>query len=54
MNSKSGKEQKKDHHVRGSPNFDSNSATEQKIGQNNNALILGRFSINTRTRPSIA
>ena len=42
MNSKSGEEQKKGHHVRRSPNFDSNSDTEQKKGQNDNGLILGR------------
>ena len=52
MNSKSGEEQKKEHHVRRSPNFDSNSDTEQKKGQNDNVLILGQVSINTRTRPS--
>ena len=40
MNSKSGEEQKKGHHVRRSPNFDLNSDTEQKKGQNDNALIL--------------
>ena len=44
MNSKSGKQQKKDHHVRRNPNFDSNSDK----GQNDNALILGRVSMNTR------
>ena len=49
MNSKLGeKQKKKGHHVRRSPNFDSNSDTEQKNGQNDNALILGRVSINTR------
>ena len=42
MNSKSGEEQKKGHHVRKSPNFDSTSGAEQKKGQNDNALILGR------------
>ena len=56
MNLKSGEEQKKKkkkgHHVRRSPNFDSNSDTQQKNGQNDNALILGRVSINTRTLPS--
>ena len=30
MNSKSGEEQKKGHHVRKSPNFDSKSGAEQK------------------------
>ena len=44
------KSKKKVHHVRRSPNFDSNSDTEQKKGQNDNALILGRVSINTWTR----
>ena len=34
--------------VRRSPNFDSNSVKKQKKGQNNNGLILGRVSINTR------
>ena len=53
MNSKSGEEQKKGHHVRRSPNFDSNSDKKQKKGQNDDALILGRVSINTRTRPSM-
>ena len=52
MNSKLGEEQKKGHRVRKSPNFDSNSDTKQKKGQNDNGLILGRVSINTRTRPS--
>ena len=53
MNSKLGEERKKKgHHVRRSPNFDSNSDTKQKKGQNDNGLILGRVSINTRTRPS--
>ena len=42
-NSKSGEEQKKGHHVRRSPNFDLNSDTEQKKGQNDNAF---------NTRPS--
>ena len=42
-NAKSGEEQrKKGHHVRRSPNFDSNSATEQKKVQNNDALILAQ------------
>ena len=43
MNLKSGEEQKKKkrHHVRSSPNFDSNSDTEQKKGQNDDALVLG-------------
>ena len=50
MNSKLGEEQKKrkGHYVRRSPNFDSNSDTKQKKGQNDNGLILGRVSINTR------
>ena len=52
MNSKLGEEQKKGHYVRSSPNFDSNSVKKQKKGQNDNGLILGRVSINTRTRPS--
>ena len=53
MNSKLGEERKKKgHHVRRSPNFDSNSDTKQKNGQNDNGLMLGRVSINTRTRPS--
>ena len=52
MNSKSGEEQKKGHHVRKSSNFDSKSGAEQKKGQNDNALMLGRVSINTRTGPS--
>ena len=47
MNSKSGEEQKKGHHVRKSPNFDSKSGAEQKKGQNDNAIMLGRVSINT-------
>ena len=38
MNSKSGEEQKKGHHVRRSPNFDSNSDKWQKKGQNDNTL----------------
>ena len=55
MNSKSGEEQKKKgHHVRRSPNFDSNSATEQTQGQNDDASMLGRVSINTRPSPSNA
>ena len=54
MNSKSDEVQIKGHHVRRSPNFDSNSDTKQKKGQNDNRLILGRVSINTRTRPSNA
>ena len=54
MNSKSGEEQKKGYHVRKSPNFDSKSGAEQKKVQNDNALMLGRVSINTRTRPSNA
>ena len=55
MNSKLGEEQKKkkkDHHVRRSPIFDSKSDKKQKKGQNDNSLILGQVSINTRTRPS--
>ena len=52
MNSKSGEEQKKGHHARKSPNFDSKSGAEQKKGRNDNALMLGRVSIDTRTRPS--
>ena len=39
VNSKSGEEQKKGHHVRRIPSFDSDSDTEQKKGQNDNALI---------------
>ena len=55
INSKSGVEQKKKgNHVSRSPNFDSNSITKQKKGQNDNGLIFGRVSINTRTRPSNA
>ena len=42
MNSKLGEEQKKGHHVRRSPNFDSNSDTKQKKGRNDNGLLLGR------------
>ena len=42
MNSKLGEVQKKGHHVRRSPNFDSNSDTKQKKSQNDNALLLGR------------
>ena len=53
MNSKSGEEQKKGHHVRKSTNFDSKFGAEQKKVQSDNALMLGRVSINTRTRPSI-
>ena len=43
MNSKLGEEQKKKkgHHVRRSPNFDSNLDTKQKKGQNNNGVMLG-------------
>ena len=48
MNPNLGEEQKKGHHVRKSPNFDSNSDSKQKKGQNDNGLILGRVSINTR------
>ena len=54
INSKSVEEQKKGHYVRKSPNFDSKSGAEQKKVQNDNALMLGRVSINTRTRPSNA
>ena len=54
MNPKSGEEQKKGHHVSKSPNFDSKSDAEQKKGQNDNALMLGRVSIPTRTRASNA
>ena len=54
MNSKSGEEQKKGHLVRKSPNFDSKSGAEQNKGQNDNALMLGRVSINTQTPPSNA
>ena len=56
MNSKLGEEQKKkkDRHVRRSPNFDPNSDKKQNIGQNDNGLILGRVSINTRPSPSNA
>ena len=52
MDSKLGEEQKKKkgHHVRRSPNFNPNSYVKQKKGQNDNGLILGRVSINTRTR----
>ena len=43
MNSKLGEDKKKGHHVRKSPNFDSNSVKKQKKkGQNDNGLILGR------------
>ena len=55
MNSKLGEEQrKKGHHVRRSPNLDSNSDKKQKKGQNDNGVILGRVSINTRPNPSNA
>ena len=57
MNSNLGEEQKKGHRVRRSPNFGSNSDKKQKKGQkgqNDNGLILGRVSINARTRPSNA
>ena len=47
MNSKSGEEQKKGHHVRKSTNFDSKSGAEQKKSQNDNTLMLGRVSINS-------
>ena len=51
MNSKLGEQQKKKgRHVRRSRNFDSNSDKKQNKGQNDNGLILGRVSINTRTR----
>ena len=46
------KKKKKGHHVGRSPNFDPNADKKQKKGQNDNGLILGRVSINTRTRPS--
>ena len=52
MNSKLGEEQKNGYHVRRSPNFDSNSDKKQNKGQNDNGLIFGRVSINTRTSPS--
>ena len=48
MDSKLGEEQKKGR----SPGFDSNSDKKQKKGQNDNGLILGRVSVNTRTRPN--
>ena len=54
MDSKLDEEQKKGHHVRKSPNFDPNSDKKQKKGQNNNGLILGQVSINTRPSPSNA
>ena len=54
MNSKSGEEQKKGHRVRTNPNFDSNSDTEQKRGQNDDVLALGQVSIITRPSPSNA
>ena len=44
---------KKSHHVCKSPNFNSKGSRAKK-GQNGNALMLGRVSINTRTRPSNA
>ena len=47
MNSKSGEEQKKGHHVRISTQ---NRVQSKKKGRNDNALMLGRVSINTRTR----
>ena len=47
MNSKSGEEQKKGHHVRISTQ---NRVQSKKKGQNDNALMLSRVSINTRTR----
>ena len=40
------KKKKKDHHVRGIPNFDPKSDKKQKKGQNDNGLILARVSIN--------
>ena len=55
MNQKSGEKQKKknDHHVRRSHNFDSNNGYWAKEkDQNDNALILGRASINTRPSAS--
>ena len=48
------KSKKKGHHVRRSSNYDSNSDTKQKNGQNDNSLILGRVSINPRSSPSNA
>ena len=54
MNSKLSEEQKKGHHVRSSPNFDSNPVKKQEKGQNDNGLILGRVSINPRPSPSNA
>ena len=53
-NSKLGEQKKKGHHVCRSPNFDSNSDKKQKKDQNDNGLILGRVSINTRPSPSNA
>ena len=53
MNSKLGEEKKKKkgHHVRRSPNFDPNSDKKQKKGQNDNGLILGRVTNNSRGVP---
>ena len=42
-------EKKKGHHIRKSPHFDPNLDKKQKKSQNDNGLILGRVSINTRT-----
>ena len=50
MNSKSSEEQEEGHHVRKSHNFVSKLGAEQKNGQNDNASMLGRVSIDTRTR----
>ena len=49
MNSKLGEKQKNGPHVGRSPNFDSNSDPEQKKDRNDNGLIIGQVSINTRT-----
>ena len=48
------KSKKNGRHARRSPNFDSNSATEQKKGQNDDVLILGRVSVDTWPSPSNA
>ena len=48
------KSKKKGHRVRTNPNFDSNSDTEQKRDQNDDVLVLGQVSINTRPSPSNA
>ena len=52
MNSKSGEELKKGHHVRKVLILTHNRVQSKKKYQNDNALILGRVSINTRSRPS--